>query len=46
MNISAVEDMNVIEDIIGILDKYNIDEESKNDVNVFLQLLNEKIIIK
>lgn len=46
MNISAAEYMCVIDDIMGVLDKHNIDEESKKDVLAILWSLKEMIIAK
>jgi hemoglobin len=46
MNISAAEYMHVIDDIMGVLEKHNIDNESKKDVLAILWSLKETIISK
>jgi hemoglobin len=46
MNISAAEYMHVIDDIMGVLEKHNIDHESQKDVLSILWSLKEKIISK
>ena len=46
MNISAAEYMHVIEDIMGVLEKHNIDEESKKDVLAILWSLRQTIMSK
>jgi hemoglobin len=46
MNINAAEYMHVIDDIMGVLDKHKIDEESKKDVLAILWSLKETIIAK
>ena len=46
MNISAVEYMHVVDDIMGVLDKHNIDEESKKDVLAILWSLKQTIMSK
>ena len=46
MNISAAEYMHVIDDIMGVLDKHNIDEESKKDVLAILWSLKQTIMSK
>lgn len=46
MNISAVEYMHVVDDIMGVLEKHNVDEESKKDVLAILWSLKEAIISK
>lgn len=46
MNISSAEYMHVIDDIIGVLEKHKIDEESKKDVLAILWSLKETIIAK
>ncbi len=46
MNISAAEYMEVIDDIMGVLDKHNIDEESKKDVLAILWSLKGMIMAK
>ena len=46
MNISAEEYMYVIDDIMGVLVKHHIDEESKKDVLAILWSLKNSIIAK
>lgn len=46
MNISATEYMAVIDDIMGVLDKHQIDEESKKDVLAILWSLKGMIMEK
>lgn len=46
MNISAVEYMHVIDDIMGVLKKHHIDDESQKDVLAILWSLKETIISK
>ncbi|MBU3928728.1 MAG: group 1 truncated hemoglobin [Bacteroidetes bacterium] len=46
MNISAAEYMHVIDDIMGVLEKHNIDEESKKDVLIILWSLKQTIMSK
>jgi hemoglobin len=46
MNISAAEYMHVIDDIMGVLQKHKIDEESKKDVLAILWSLKETIMSK
>jgi len=46
MNISAAEYMNVMDDIMGVLDKHQIDEESKKDVLAILWSLKEMVMSK
>jgi hemoglobin len=46
MNISAAEYMHVMDDIMGVLEKHNIDDESKKDVLAILWSLKETIISK
>jgi hemoglobin len=46
MNISAAEYMHVIDDIMGVLEKHNIDEESKKDVLAILWSLKQTIMSK
>ena len=46
MNISAAEYMHVIDDIMGVLDKHNIDDESKKDVLAILWSLKGMIMGK
>jgi hemoglobin len=46
MNISAAEYMHVIDDIMKVLEKHHIDEESKKDVLAIVWSLKEKIISK
>jgi len=46
MNISAAEYMYAIDDIMGVLEKYNIDDVSKKDVLAILWSLKETIISK
>jgi hemoglobin len=46
MNISAAEYMHVIDDIMGVLEKHNIDEESKKDVLIILWSLKPTIMSK
>jgi hemoglobin len=46
MNISASEYMHVIDDIMGVLEKHKIDDESKKDVLAILWSLKETIIAK
>jgi len=46
MNISAAEYMHVIDDIMGVLGKHNIDDESKKDVLSILWSLKDSIISK
>lgn len=46
MNISAAEYMHVIDDIMGVLEKHKIDDESKKDVLVILWSLKEMIMSK
>jgi len=46
MNISAAEYMHVIDDIMGVLEKHNIDEESKKDVLAILWSLRQTIMSK
>lgn len=44
MNISAAEYMHVMDDIMGVLDKHHIDEESKKDVLAILWSLKETVM--
>ena len=46
MNISAAEYMHVIEDIMGVLEKHNIDETSEKDVLAILWSLKGMIMSK
>lgn len=46
MNISAAEYMHVIDDIMGVLEKHHIDDESKKDVLAILWSLKEMIMSK
>lgn len=46
MNISPAEYMETIDDIMGVLDKHKIDEESKKDVLAILWSLKGMIIAK
>jgi hemoglobin len=46
MNISASEYMHVMDDIMGVLEKHSIDDESKKDVLAILWSLKETIISK
>jgi hemoglobin len=46
MNISAAEYMHVMDDIMGVLEKHNIDEQSKKDVLAILWSLKGTIISK
>jgi hemoglobin len=46
MNISAAEYMHVMDDIMGVLDKHQIDEESKKDVLAILWSLKEMVMSK
>lgn len=46
MNISAEEYMHVIDDIMGVLEKHNIDDASKKDVLAILWSLKETIMSK
>lgn len=46
MNISPVEYMHVVDDIMGVLDKHTIDEESKKDVLAILWSLKQTIMSK
>ncbi|MFZ0454597.1 MAG: group 1 truncated hemoglobin [Ignavibacteriaceae bacterium] len=46
MNISAAEYIYAIDDIMGVLDKHNIDDVSKKDVLAILWSLKETIISK
>ncbi|MGM0408782.1 MAG: group I truncated hemoglobin [Bacteroidota bacterium] len=46
MNISAAEYMHVIDDIMGVLEKHNIDDASKKDVLAILWSLKETIMSK
>jgi hemoglobin len=46
MNISPEEYMHVMDDIMGVLDKHNIDDESKKDVLAILWSLKGSIISK
>lgn len=46
MNISAAEYMNVMDDIMGVLEKHKIDDESKKDVLAILWSLKETIVSK
>ena len=46
MNISAAEYMHVIDDIMKVLEKHHIDDESKKDVLAIVWSLKEKIISK
>ena len=46
MNISAAEYMHVIDDIMGVLEKHYIHDESKKDVLAILWSLKETIISK
>ncbi|HSO88867.1 MAG TPA: group 1 truncated hemoglobin [Draconibacterium sp.] len=46
MNISAAEYMAAVDDIMVVLEKYKIDEESKKDVLAILWALKEMIIGK
>lgn len=46
MNISATEYMYVMDDIMGVLEKHNIDDESKKDVLSILWSLKDTIISK
>ncbi len=44
MNISAAEYMHVMDDIMGVLEKHQIDEESKKDVLAILWSLKETMM--
>ena len=44
MNISAAEYMHVMDDIMGVLEKHHIDEESKKDVLAILWSLKETVM--
>lgn len=46
MNISRAEYMHVVDDIMVVLDKHNIDEETKKDVLAILWSLKEMIVEK
>jgi len=46
MNISALEYMHVVDDIMGVLDKHHVDVESKKDVLAILWSLKETIVSK
>jgi hemoglobin len=46
MNISPEEYMHVVDDILQVLDKHKIDEESKKDVLAILWSLKGMIISK
>jgi hemoglobin len=46
MNISAAEYMHVMDDIMGVLDKHQIDEESKKDVLAILWSLKGMVMSK
>lgn len=46
MNISAAEYMHVMNDIMGVLEKHQIDEESKKDVLAILWSLKETVMSK
>lgn len=46
MNISPAEFMHVVDDILLVLDKHNIDEDSKKDVLAILWSLKDMIISK
>ena len=46
MNINAAEYMEVVDDIMDVLGKHNIDEQSKNDVLAILWSLKDMIISK
>lgn len=46
MNISATEYMHMIDDIMGVLEKHKIDDESKKDVLAILWSLKETIMSK
>jgi hemoglobin len=46
MNISAAEYMHVMDDIMGVLDKHHIDEESKKDVLAILWSLKGMVMSK
>ncbi len=46
MNISAAEYMHVMDDIMGVLEKHQIDEESKKDVLAILWSLKETVMSK
>lgn len=46
MNISAEEYMCVVDDIMGVLEKHRIDEESKKDVLAILWSLKQSIMAK
>ncbi len=46
MNISEAEYMHVMDDIMGVLEKHQIDDESKKDVLAILWSLKETIISK
>ena len=46
MNISAVEYMHVVDDIMGVLEKHGVDEESRKDVLSILWSLKEMIMSK
>jgi hemoglobin len=46
MNISAAEYMHVMDDIMGVLDKHQIDEESQKDVLAILWSLKETVMSK
>lgn len=46
MNISAAEYMHVVDDIMGVLEIHNIDEESKKDVLAILWSLKQTIMSK
>jgi hemoglobin len=46
MNISAAEYMHVMDDIMGVLDKHQIDEESQKDVLAILWSLKGMVMSK
>ena len=46
MNINPTEYMHVVDDILMVLDKHNVDEESKKDVLAVLWSLKDMIIAK
>ena len=46
MNISAAEYMHVMDDIMGVLEKHQIDEESQKDVLAILWSLKETVMSK
>jgi hemoglobin len=46
MNISPTEYMHVVDDILKVLDKYKVDDESKKDVLAILWSLKDMIISK